>query len=169
MEKGEDMEVINLKLTEVRPYENNPRHNEDAVGLVAESIRRFGFNVPILLDADKVIVAGHTRYEAAKVLGLEEVPCIIMEDMSEEAARQFRIVDNKTGELSSWDYEKLIAELDNIKGIDMSIFDFGKFDKAAEPANLESNLDEGKELDLTEFEDEIFDFECPYCGFRWNE
>lgn len=163
------MEVVNLKLKEVRPYENNPRHNEEAVGLVVESIEQFGFNVPILLDVDKVIVAGHTRYEAAKVLGLEEVPCIIMEDMSDEAVRQFRIVDNKTGELSSWDYEKLIAELDNIKGIDMSIFDFGKFDKVAEPANLASNLTEGKELDLDEFEDETFEFECPYCGFKWNE
>lgn len=163
------MEVINLKITEVRPYENNPRHNEDAVGLVAESIKQFGFNVPILLDADKVIVAGHTRYEAAKELGLAEVPCIIMEDLSEEAARQFRIVDNKTGELSSWDYEKLLSELDNIKGIDMSMFDFGKFNEAAEPANLETNLTSGKELDVTEFDDEVFENECPYCGFRWNE
>ena len=113
------MEIISLKIEEVRPYENNPRHNEEAVSLVANSIREFGFNVPILLDKNGVIVAGHTRYEAAKELGLEEVPCIVMEDLSEEAARQFRIVDNKTGELSSWDYEKLIQELDNIKGVDL--------------------------------------------------
>ena len=163
------MDITYLKISQVVPYEHNPRINDEAVGMVAESIRQFGFNVPILLDGEKVIVAGHTRYEAAKILGLEEVPCIIMDDLSEEDARQFRIVDNKTGELSGWDYEKLISELEGIKGIDMSVFDFGKFNDAAEPANLESNLTSGKELDLDSFEDESFENECPYCGFKWNE
>ena len=163
------MEIVIKQLKDLVPYDRNPRDINGAVGKVAESIKAFGFNVPILIDAENVIIAGHTRYEAAKELGISEVPCIIADDMTEDEEKQYRIVDNKTGELSSWDYEKLIMELNEISEVDMSVFEFGKFDEEMPPADLETGLSEGKELDLDAFGNETFANECPYCGFKWNE
>lgn len=161
-----------MRLDRIRPYENNPRKNEEAVDKVRASIEQFGFNVPIVIDPDGVIVAGHTRFKAAKALGLTEVPVIVARDLTDDQIRQYRIVDNKTAELSSWDYEKLMMELDAIPEIDMSAFQFGGFDETdeqEEQTDMTTNLDDGYELDLSEYEDEAFDNECPYCGFKWNE
>lgn len=164
------MNVVERKLEDLIPYENNPRINGDAVEKVEASIREFGFNVPILIDENDEIVAGHSRYEAARRLGLDVVPCIVVDGLSEDDIRQFRIVDNKTTELASWDYEKLAGELDSIPEINMDAFEFafggGGSDEVLDP---DSNLDEGIEIDLSEFEDEAFECECPYCGFRWNK
>ena len=93
-------EIIYLPLSEIKPYENNPRHNESAVDAVAQSIKEFGFKNPIIVDKHKVIIAGHTRYKAAQQLGLEEVPCIIDSDLTEKQAKAYRLVDNKVGELA---------------------------------------------------------------------
>lgn len=166
------MEVKMMRLDWIRPYENNPRKNDEAVDKVRASIEQFGFNVPIVIDPDGVIVAGHTRFKAAKALGLKEVPVIVARDLTDDQIRQYRIVDNKTAELSSWDYEKLMMELDAIPEIDMSAFQFGGFDETdeqEEQTDMTTNLDDGYELDLSEYEDEAFDNECPYCGFKWNE
>lgn len=167
------MDVKLIPLDQIHPYEKNPRKNDDAVDKVAASIREFGFNVPIIVDGDWTIVAGHTRYRAAGKLGLKEIPVIVVEGLTDEQIRQYRIIDNKTGELSSWDYDKLMMELGAIPEIDMSAFEFGGFGGADDTeegtADLTTNLDEGYELDLSEYEDEAFDNECPYCGFRWNE
>lgn len=155
---------------ELKPYEGNARKNDSAVPKLVESIRQFGFNVPVLVDKDLNIIAGHTRYKAALQMDLKEVPCIVLTDLDGNKIAQYRIVDNKTAELSSWDYERLIFELDSIDEIDMSVFEFGNFDEEnAVPVNLESNLDDGMELDLSDYEDEAFDNECPVCGFKWNE
>lgn len=112
-----------MNLTNLVQYENNPRNNEDAVDAVANSIREFGFKVPIIIDTNNVIVAGHTRYLASKKLGLTEVPVIIADDLSEEQINAFRLADNKTAELATWDFEKLNAEL-QILDMDMSQFGF---------------------------------------------
>lgn len=118
------MDIVSLKLSELHPYENNPRLNDDAVDAVAASIKEFGFKVPIVVDKDNVIVAGHTRYKAAQKLKLKTVPCVVADDLSEEQVNAFRLADNKTGELALWDDEKLAKELDGITGIDMEQFGF---------------------------------------------
>lgn len=169
------MKIEYLKLEDITPYEQNPRLNDDAVEMVEKSIAEFGFNVPILLDKDHVIIAGHTRYLAAQSKKMTMVPCIILDDFDEDKIRQYRIVDNKTQELGIWDYEKLIEELDDITELDMSMFDFGSLletdeeDLDEEDDRLTSNLDQSFEIDLDDFGDEAFEYECPYCGFMWNE
>lgn len=117
------MEIVSKKISELKEYENNPRNNEAAVEAVANSIKEFGFKVPIIISKDNVIIAGHTRYKASHRLGLLEVPCIIADDLNEEQIKAFRLVDNKTSELATWDLEKLEEELSELN-IDMSIFGF---------------------------------------------
>ena len=116
------MNIINLKTDQLIPYVNNPRHNEDAVDAVASSIAAFGFNVPIVLDKDRVIITGHTRRLAAIKLGLESVPCIIADHLTPAQVQAFRLADNRVAEISTWDDELLQAELDQLAeaGIDMS-------------------------------------------------
>ena len=89
------------------PYINNPRINDNAVDVVAASIKEFGFKNPIIIDKENVIIAGHTRLKAAKKLGLKEVPTIKVEDLTEQQIKAFRIADNKTAEFRDWDMELL--------------------------------------------------------------
>ena len=118
------MQIVEKKLEELKPYEKNPRKNDEAVQYVAESIKQFGFKVPIVIDKDNVIVAGHTRYKASKKLKLDIVPCIIADDLTEEQIKAYRLADNKVSELAEWDTELLDFELDGIFDIDMSDFGF---------------------------------------------
>jgi hypothetical protein len=115
------MEVENIKIDELKPYKNNPRLNDDAVEYVAESIKQFGFKVPIVIDKNNVIVTGHTRLKASKQLGLKEVPCIRADDLTEDQIKAFRIADNKVGEIATWDNSKLQIELEDVD-IDMTSF-----------------------------------------------
>lgn len=101
--KGIADKIIEKKIEEVVPYENNPRNNDKAVKFVANSIKQFGFKVPIIIDKNGVIVAGHTRLKAAKKLGMKMVPCIVADDLNEEQVKAFRLADNKTGEAAGWD------------------------------------------------------------------
>ena len=118
------MEIEEVKLQDLRPYERNPRKNEAAVPVVMESIRNFGFKVPLVIDKDNVIVCGHTRYKAAKRLGMDTVPCIRADDLTPEQIRAFRLVDNRAAEMSEWDIDLLNIELEDITDIDMGIFGF---------------------------------------------
>ena len=118
------MDVIEKKLKDIKPYEKNPRKNDSAVDAVANSIREFGFKVPVVIDKDGVIVCGHTRYKAAKKLGLKTVPCVIADDLTEEQIKAYRLADNKVSELAEWDIDLLGEELDGIFDIDMSDFGF---------------------------------------------
>ena len=108
------MEVIMTEIEKVKPYENNPRKNDDAVNEVAKSIETFGFKNPIIVDKNFVIIAGHTRLKASIQLGLTHVPVIVAEDLTEEQANALRLADNKTAEISKWDKKKLDEELMNI-------------------------------------------------------
>lgn len=121
-------QIIMMPLDSIKPYENNPRHNDTAVEIVANSIKEFGFKNPIIVDKNNVIIAGHTRLKAAYVLGLYTAPVIIAEDLTEEQAAAFRLVDNKTSEYATWDFEMLQEELENIN-IDMSVFDFTEVER----------------------------------------
>ena len=118
------MNVIYKKLTDIKPYEKNPRKNDEAVKYVAASIKEFGFKVPIVIDKDGVIVAGHTRWKAAKKLGLDEVPCIIADDLNDEQIKAFRLADNKVSEKAEWDFDLLGEELDDLFDFDMTAFGF---------------------------------------------
>ena len=109
------MKIVEKKLDEIKPYENNPRFNDDAVQYVANSIKEFGFKVPIVIDKDNTIVAGHTRYKASLLLGLDKVPCIVADDLNEEQVKAFRLADNKVGEMANWDYMLLDEELADLE------------------------------------------------------
>ena len=145
------MEIVYKKIGEVIPYENNPRKNDDAVDYVAKSIKEFGFKVPIIIDKDNVIVTGHTRLKAAKKLGLDEVPTIKADDLSEEQIKAFRLADNKVSEFATWDDDLLNIELQDLD-IDMS--DFG-FD-----INFDEEEIERKDLSDKDFEKYEIIIEC---------
>lgn len=163
------MKVENIKIQEIKMYANNPRKNEKAVGAVAESIKEFGFQVPIVLDRENVIVCGHTRYKAALELDLEELPCIYADDLTDKQIQAFRLVDNKTAEFAGWDFEKLQEELQEIqKSTDMKMFGF-IIDEAEEGEVFESDQEfSNDELSLDDFAEEIYKYECPCCGFKWG-
>jgi ParB-like chromosome segregation protein Spo0J len=152
------MNIVERKLEDVRPYEKNPRRNDDAVQYVAESIKQFGFKVPLVIDNDGVIIAGHTRWKAAKKLGLKTVPCIIADDLTEEQVKAFRLADNKVAEMAGWDFALLEEELQLID-FDMATFGFA----------------EQEDVDISDFfedaeqkEKEPKKIQCPHCG-EWFE
>ena len=124
MKMRNDMKIIYKKLSEIIPYEKNPRNNDEAVKYVANSIKEFGLKVPIIIDKNNVIVAGHTRYKASLELALDEVPCIIADDLTEEQIKAFRLADNKTAEIATWDFDLLNKELAELTDFDMSDFGF---------------------------------------------
>lgn len=121
------MKIVNKKIDEVFLYANNPRKNDMAVDKVAASIKEFGFKVPIVIDKKGVIVAGNTRYKASRQLGLEEIPCLVADDLTEQQIKAFRIADNKTSEFAEWDMELLEIELEGLDDI-FTGFDEEEFD-----------------------------------------
>ena len=123
-----------VKLSEIKPYPNNPRNNDDAVESVAESIRQCGYIAPIIVDEDMVVLAGHTRLRALKKLGYKEVEIKVIEGLTEEQKRKYRLLDNKTNEFAEWDIDKLTEELEG--------FDFG-FDIEEEETGLYDDFKEG--------------------------
>ena len=118
------IKIVEKKIEDLTPYAKNPRKNDKAVDKVAASIREFGFKVPIVIDKAGVVAAGHTRLKAALKLGMDTVPCIIADDLTEEQIKAFRLADNKTSEFADWDFELLTDELQDINDIDMSEFGF---------------------------------------------
>ena len=157
------MNIIEKKTDELIPYINNPRNNDEAVDKVAASIKEFGWKVPVVITTDNVIVTGHTRLKAARKLGLEKVPCIIADDLTESQIKAFRLADNKVAEFSEWDFDKLTIELEGLTDIVMD--DFG-FD-----LNIGYDGDLKKAESQEEDEDEFSDIEkldkhygVPYQG-----
>ena len=100
------MNIVDIKLDDLKPYDNNPRNNEEAIEPVANSIKTFGFKVPIVVDKNNIIIAGHTRYKAAKKLGLNKVPCVVADDLMDEQVKAFRLADNKVGK--QWAEQKTL-------------------------------------------------------------
>lgn len=136
------MQVQSMKIDEVKPYPNNPRNNDDGVEAVANSIKKFGWQQPIVVDKDNVIIVGHTRYKAAKKLGMKEVPVVVASNLSDEQVRAYRLADNKTGELTDWDMSLLDDELGDIADIDMSDFGFDLDIPEDDEEAQEDNFDE---------------------------
>ena len=118
------LKIEYVDINSIKPYKKNPRKNEEAIPYVMESIKQFGFKNPVILDKDNVIVAGHTRIESAKRLGITEIPCIYADDLTDEQIKAFRLADNKVAEIAEWDIDLLDTELDDILNIDMSDFGF---------------------------------------------
>lgn len=125
------MDITMKRISEIIPYENNPRENNEAAEVIAESIREFGFKNPIILDADNVIVCGHARLKAAMLLGLEEVPTITVDELTPAQIRAFRIADNKTSELAGWDYEALQREFEGLQSedFDLNLTGFNEYEQ----------------------------------------
>lgn len=119
------MNIIEMKLDDIKAYDKNPRKNDDAVKYVAASIKEFGFKVPVIVDKNNIIVAGHTRVKAAQELGMDKVPCIVADDLTDEQIKAFRLADNKVSEFALWDFELLNDELNDVMDIDMKEFGFG--------------------------------------------
>ena len=190
-----EQQISYRKISEIHPYEHNPRNNDAAVDSVAKSIENFGFRVPILIDQNGTIIAGHTRYKAAKQLGLDQVPCILVDDLSEAQIRAYRIADNKVSEASSWNDDILRTEMEALKALnidlewtgfsdmeiegilrDMQDADFEDFfiepvEKPAEkapqkPVQQEDEDDQNKSQPVKETTSKLI--QCPHCG-EWFE
>lgn len=158
------MKVQDVSIDKIKPYENNPRDNEAGVDAVANSIKEFKWQQPIVVDKNNVIIVGHTRYLAAKKLGLKEVPVKVATGLTPEQVKAYRLADNKTGELTDWEFAKLNEELADIVDFDMK--DFG-FD--AEDIDLATSWDDsGNFDDYEEPESENGGVECccPKCGYK---
>ena len=135
--------IVPRKVSELVPYEKNPRKiSEDAINAVAESIKEFGFKNPILIDKNNVIVAGHTRRLASLKLGLEEVPCVVVDDLTPQQIKALRLADNKTNELADWDFGELDLELEGLEDMDMERFGFDMPDIAEGREATEDDFDE---------------------------
>ena len=136
------MQVTELDINEIIPYVNNPRDNTAAIDAVASSIKAFGFNVPLVLDRDKIVVTGHTRLAAARKLGLTRVPCIIAEHLTEAQAKAYRLADNKVAELATWDAKLLTVELEELNELDMAMqaFGFEAQEKLSELKDVEEDV-----------------------------
>jgi hypothetical protein len=155
------MKIVEKLLTELKPYEKNPRNNANAIEPVAKSIKEFGFRVPIIIDKSNVIIAGHTRYLASQQLGLEKVPCIVANDLSPEKIKAFRLADNKVAEFAQWDFDLLADELEELTAFD---FDFDMADFGfVEPDAID--WAEVEDLDKSNYEEPKKDMlQCPKCG-----
>lgn len=151
------MEIIYKSTKEIKPYENNPRNNNEAVEKVAVSITDYGFRVPIIIDSNNVIVAGHTRYKAALKIGCESVPCIVIDDLTPEQIRAYRLVDNKTAEYSSWNFEMLEKELKSLD-IDISEFEFPDLGETLDISDDDFYTDEAVKNVKAK------SIKCPHCG-----
>ena len=134
------MNILMLAVGSIAPYGKNPRKNDEAVKYVAESIKQFGFKVPIVIDKNNIIVAGHTRWKAAKKLGLKEVPCIVADDLTDEQIKAFRLADNKVAEKAEWDFDLLAIEMDELLDFDMTVFGFEEV-LEDEPEVVEDDFD----------------------------
>ena len=153
------MKIEEIKLADITPYEENPRKNDNAVEYVAESIKKFGFKVPLVIDANGVIVTGHTRYKAAQQLKLKTVPCIRATDLTPEQIKAFRLADNKVAEFASWDFELLQGELQELEGMNFDLTNLG-FDAPVDADKFFEEIDVSNTVD----EPEKKTIKCPHCG-----
>lgn len=177
------MQIIEKSIADIRPYENNPRNNEAAIQYVANSIKDFGFKVPIVIDKNGTIITGHTRVLAAKKLGMKTVPCILADDLTPEQVKAFRLADNKVSEMADWNWAKLEKELDSLGNLDWDMSSFGfdmQFDETNEDFNsffepaspkepqhentAEAENNAGTENEDAEIEKSAKSFVCPHCG-----
>lgn len=146
--------IVMMPVSEVRPYEKNPRKNAEAVKFVKASIEKFGFKQPIVIDYKRVIICGHTRLEAAKSLGMTEVPCIVADDLTDAQAKALRLADNKVAEFSEWEMNLLggeLGELAELSDIDMGDFGFKDDGISADDFGDDFSLPDGEKSNITQW------------------
>lgn len=139
------IKIIEKSIDELVPYENNARINDKAVEIVANSISSFGFRNPCIIDKNNVIVAGHTRVLACKKLGIDKVPCIVADDLTEEQIKAFRIADNSSAQIAEWDMDKLMKELETID------YDMEQFGLAEQLAEIEKTIEQEKQAEEDDY------------------
>lgn len=170
------MTIIEKPLSEIKPYWRNPRKNEETVIALTHSIHRYGFNVPLVIDEDGVIITGHARYKALTKMHRETVPCVVMSG-SPEKIQKFRILDNEIQDQSSWDMDKLIEEIEampeyddmihSFKGSLDSMFAFMDEHDGSLGADVDSKLIELEEAgESLPSQITINKVECPFCGYE---
>lgn len=153
----EKLKVESLNIDSIIPYENNAKdHPDEQVKQIANSIKAFGWQQPIVIDKDNIVIIGHGRLLAAKSIGLTSVPVVRAEDLNEDQVRALRLVDNKTNE-SPWDYSLLAEEYKSITNINLAEFGF------------DPEIDENTQADIKEFENYQEHVCCPRCGHVWEE
>lgn len=163
-----ELKIVYRPLADIHPYARNPRNNEEAVKAVAASIQAFGFLVPIILDTEenREIVAGDTRYKAAQMLHLSEVPTVLADDLTEDQIKAYRLADNRVAEIAIWDLPLLDEAMEEIG----DAFDMGEFGfNLGITGDVYEPNDTSKEIDAEAFGDEAFEYQCPECGFMFNE
>lgn len=161
------MKIEHWDIDRVKPYEKNPRRNDKAVQAVADSIREFGFRQPIVVDADGVIVVGHTRWKAAKKLGLKTVPVHVAADLTPQQARAYRLADNRTAEYAEWDIDLLPVELGELRddGADLKLLGFTDKELAEYLREFDTDLDDAStSSDAGEDAETV---RCPKCGHEF--
>lgn len=151
------LNIIERNMKDIKPYERNPRKNKRAVQAVKRSIEEFGFRTPIILDRDGVIVAGHSRYQAAKELGFKTLPTLIADDLTETQIKAYRIADNRTVDFADWDADLLTSE---VEGIDMDL-DWLELSELGVGTDFQP-ADEDDQGKLDKKEPKFVT--CPHCG-----
>ena len=170
----QDRQILELPLTEIKPYWRNPRDNREAVDKIAKSIKEYGYNQLIAVDTQNVIVAGHTRFLALKQLGWETAKVLIV-DLPADKAKAYRIIDNKSAEIASWNHEDLALEMRELADLTMmtEFFTDSEIDKMMaaaagqtyEPVTEEEVIAAEARLGSSKFgEQKMKDLVCPHCG-----
>ena len=169
MEYNFFMEIQQLKLDELIPYKDNPRINQEAVGIVKNSLQKFGFKQPIVIDKNYEIIVGHTRYYAARELQIKEVPCLIAEDLSEAEIKAYRIMDNKSSEYAAWNFGLLTKEMQDIADLqefDLKFTGFSENEINDMLGEVDANTIDDEDIPKM---DELDQMECPNCGYKFSE
>lgn len=162
---GSIKELQSVEIAKIKPYKNNAKiHGKNQLKKLQESISEFGFLTPCLIDQEYNLIAGHGRVEAANALGMKEVPCVFVEDLTEEQRKAYILADNKLSELAEWDLEILNQELAELSEAGMNISLVG-FELNNE---ITQELNDGVEITIESLGDENFKYECPECGFRFD-
>ena len=139
-------ELIYKKVEELQLNTKNPRKNDHAVDTVAKSIEKYGFKAPLIIDTNNIVYCGNTRLKTARKLGLEEVPCIVVTDLTEKEIREYALLDNKTNEIADWDLEMLAEELKELS-LEEFVLDWEIPELEREKEIVEDNCDIEEKLE----------------------
>ena len=165
------MQITIERLNTITPYARNPRKNAGAIAKVKASLKEFGWQQPIVVDEDRVILAGHTRYQAALELGWTEAPVHIARGLTKAQAKAYRIADNRTAQEAEWDMDLLALEIEDLKldGFDLDLTGFDADEIAGmldDSANEDPPDSSAQEIDPDEYE---MGHRCPRCGFEFDD
>jgi ParB-like chromosome segregation protein Spo0J len=159
------MQIESVALNKIIPYIRNPRKNDNAVEKVASSIKEFGFRQPIVVDSENVIIAGHTRFEAAKRLGLDVVPIHVADGLTEQQAKAYRIADNRVSQEAEWDHDLLKLELEEIDNSALTGFEEFEISEILKEINFAPSF-ENEQQRLDELDPKMV--ECPHCNKEFD-